>query len=91
MRRPPPTPRTLHSVFSVALGGLVPRCLYRHELVPLALALIIWAGSQIFIHIRGGRARGVFLDQERELFTFFGVVCFLGGLLVVSTYYVVHS
>ena len=91
MRRPPPSHRTLHALFSVALGGLVPRCLHRHELAPLALALIIWAGSQIFIHMRGGRARGVFLDQERELFTFFGIVCFLGGLLVVSTSYVVHG
>jgi hypothetical protein len=91
MRGSPPTPRTLHAMFSVALGGLVPRCLYRHELAPLALALIIWAGSQIFIHVRGGRARGLFLDQERELFTFFGIVCFLGGLLLVSTYYAVHG
>ena len=89
MRRPPPTPRTLHTVFSAALGGLVPRCLYRHELATLALALIVWAGAQVFIHMRGGHARGVFLDQERELFTFFSIVCFLAGLLVVSTFYVV--
>jgi hypothetical protein len=78
-------------VFSVALGGLVPRCLHRHELAPLALALIIWAGSQIFIHLRGERARGVFLDQERELFALFGILCFLGGLLLVSTRYVVFG
>jgi hypothetical protein len=89
MRRSPPRPSDLHALFSLALGALVPRCLHRHELAALALALVIWAGSQSFIYLRARRARGVFLDEERELFAWFGIACFLGGLLFVSTYYVV--
>ena len=91
MRRGPATPSDLHALFSLALGGLVPMCLHRHELAALALSLIIWGGSHVFIHLRARRARGVFVDEERELFAWGGFACFLGGLLFVSTYYVVFG
>lgn len=91
MRRSPTTPSDIHALFSLALGGLVPACLRRHELVALALALIIWSGSHVFIQLRARRARGVFIDEERELFAWVGFGCFLGGLLFVSTYYVVFG
>jgi hypothetical protein len=87
----PPTPSGFHALFSLVLGGLVPRWLHRHELVPLAMGLIIWVGLHVLIQLRAKPARGVFLDEERELFCWFGIACFLGGLLFVSSYYVVHG
>lgn len=84
-------PSGFHALFSLLVGALVPRWVHRHELVPLSLALVIWAGSLLFIRFRARRARGVFLDEEVELFFWLAVGSFLVGLLFVSSYYVVFG
>ena len=75
-------------MFSTGVGVLVPICAHEHKLTALVLLVGLWAGVQVFMVMRARRARGVFIDEEIELFSWFGTAGFLAGLLLVSTYLV---
>jgi hypothetical protein len=89
--RGPRTPSEFHALFSTGVGAGVPVCIHQHNTVALVLLNGLWVGIQIFMHLRARRARGVFIDEEIELFSWLGAAGFLAGLLFVSTYYVVFG
>lgn len=87
----PQTPAPFHGFISLAVGGWVPVCAHRQQMAALVLLLGLWVGFQIFMHVRARQARGVFIDEEVELFSWFGAAGFLGGLSIVSSYFVIYG
>jgi hypothetical protein len=86
--RGPKTPAGFHALFSTGVGVLVPICAHEHKLIALILLVGLWVGVQVFMLVRARQARGVFIDEEIELFSWLGTSGFLAGLLLVSTYLV---
>ena len=78
-------------MFSTGVGGWLPVFVHRNNWTALLGLIGLWAGIQIFMHLRARQARGVFIDEEIELFSWPGMGGFLAGLLLVSTYLVVFA
>jgi hypothetical protein len=86
--RGPRTPSGFHALFSTGVGVLVPICAHEHKLITFVLLVGLWVGVQVFMVVRARRARGVFIDEEIELFSWLGTAGFLAGLLLTATYLV---
>ena len=55
-------------MFSTGVGVLVPICAHEHKPIALVLLVGLWVGIQAFMVMRARCARGVFIDEEIELF-----------------------
>lgn len=82
--RGPRTPSQFHLMFSTGMGALVPLCVQSHKMVALVLFNLLWVGLHLFMRFRAKRARGVFIDEEVELFLMWGIGGFVLGLFAAS-------
>lgn len=85
----PQTPTGLHAYFSIGVGGGVPISIHEHKGIMLFALLGLWVGMHLFMHVRGQRARGVFIDEKVGEFDAGGIGGFLLGLLLTSIYFAV--
>jgi hypothetical protein len=89
--RGPKTPSGFHFMVSAGVGVWLPACVHRNDTLSLLLLIGLWVGIQVFMHWRAHRARGVFWDEEIELFSWFGAAGFLAGLFMASTFLTVFG
>jgi hypothetical protein len=89
--RGPRTPSGFHALFSTGVGVFVPGLAHHHQLIQLVALVVVWLGINAFMHIRARHARGVFIDEEVEFFSWLGTGGFLTGLVFALTYYVIFA
>ena len=86
--RGPRTPSGFHALFSTGVGVVVPGLVHHHQLIQLVALVVVWLGINVFMQVRARRARGVFIDEEVEYFSWLGMGGLVTGLLFALTYYV---
>ena len=87
--RGPSTTSGFHAFFCAGARGGVPILAHEHKGIILAALLGLWAGMQLFMHLRARRARGRFIDEKIGEFDASGIGGFSFGLFLSSIILVV--